>query len=494
MPKTLTILFKRFVNSGNVEVKSDVNVLLPSHLVISCENGGHRYSLSSCALHYGVHIQNGHYTSVIFKGNEVYEISDTTITNISVSWEYHVASSVYVAFYSAVEKQTVDQFQEVESKMPCPKQENIVCIELSDSASIQSETSEFEDNVIDLPNEDIENMQKQFFYLCDMSVRNKRVCTQNKHGYELYGKDFKSLEPWVAKKSNESYTLEDPGWLNDRIIDAYLSLCVKQCDSMGIQCFAFTTQFITKLRSVSKPGKEDEFNKMMSRHYRSVSFDLFDVMIIPINVGNGRHWCVIVIDPRKQLIFFYDPLQRGVQRVTLLEMIKPYFRELYVSRSYNVEINSKKFVTEFEIYWEDRFPIQEDFICCGVYILSYARYRLDLFNGMPYSEIINSSRPMIAFELVQGNLINSSGPININRLCIVPTTYEQLFGRMVTIRCSFIGEKPVKFEWIFKNMNISCEQTYSFLLKEDNVGIYVCRVTYADGEVLNSCNCVVKSK
>jgi hypothetical protein len=241
MPKTLTIVFKRFVNNENVGVKSDVKVLLPSHLVISCEDGGHRYSLSSCALHYRVHIQNGHYTSVIFKGNEVYEISDTTITNISVSWEYHVASSVYVAFYSAVEKQTVDQFQEVESKMPCPKEENIVCIELSDSASIQSETSEFEDNVIHLPNQDIENVQKQLFYLCDMSVRNKRICTQDKHGYELYGKDFKSLEPWVAKKSNESYTLEDPGWLNDRIIDAYLSLLVKQCDSIGIQCFAFAT-------------------------------------------------------------------------------------------------------------------------------------------------------------------------------------------------------------------------------------------------------------
>jgi hypothetical protein len=83
--------------------------------------------------------------------------------------------------------------------------------------------------------------------------------------------------------------------------------------------------------------------------------------------------------------------------------------------------------------------------------------------------------------------------MNNNRLCIVPTTYEQVFGRMVTIRCSFTGEKPVKFEWIFKNMNISCEQTYSFLLKEDNVGIYFCCVTYADGEVLNSCNCEVKS-
>ena len=52
-------------------------------------------------------------------------------------------------------------------------------------------------------------------------------------------------------------------------------------------------------------------------------------------------------------------------------------------------MNGRKFVTEFEIFWEDRFPIQKDFICCGVYILSYARYKLELFNGMPRSEVIN---------------------------------------------------------------------------------------------------------
>jgi hypothetical protein len=88
---------------------------------------------------------------------------------------------------------------------------------------------------------------------------------------------------------------------------------------------------------------------------------------------------------------------------------------------------------------------------------------------MPYSEVINSSRPMIAFELAQGN---SSGPITNNRLCIVRTTYEQVIGGMVTIQCSLTRERPVKFEWIFKNMNISCEQTHSFLLREDNVGTY----------------------
>ena len=78
-------------------------------------------------------------------------------------------------------------------------------------------------------------------------------------------------------------------------------------------------------------------------------------------------------------------------------------------------MNGRKFVTEFEIYWEDRFPIQEDFICCGVYILSYARYKLDLFNGMPCSEVINLSRLMISFELLQGKFITGADPDRCKR-------------------------------------------------------------------------------
>ena len=397
---------------------------------------------------------------------------------------------VLLAFYSSVEKKTEIEFEMDGSNPPCPQQHHIDCIEVSEAELLKSETSELDENVPLLP-DDIEMMKTQFYHLCDASLQNKRVCTQDKQGYDLYGRDFKTLEPLVEKKSNESYVLENPGWLNDKIIDVYLSLLEKECVNMGVKCFAFNTQFITKLRSVGLPGKEDDFKKMISRYYRHVSFDLLDAMIIPINVGDGRHWCIIIIDPRKQLIFFYDPLQRGVQRVSLLQMIKHYFRELFQYRSYNVELNGKKFVSEFEIFWEDRFLIQEDFICCGVYILSYARYKLDLFNGMPCSEVINLSRPIIASELLQGKFITSSIPKKYHRNCIVPTTYAQVMGQMVTIRCSFTGEKPVKFEWIYKNMIVSSEQTHNFLLKEDNVGTYFCRVTFADGQIMNSDSCMV---
>ena len=150
-----------------------------------------------------------------------------------------------------------------------------------------------------------------------------------------------------------------------------------------------------------------------------------------------------------------NPLRRGVQKVPLLDVIKHYFTELFRFRCYNVEVNGKKFVTELQLFWEDRFPMQDDSISCGVYILAYARYKLDLFNGTPSSEIINSSRPIIAFELMQGKFVTSSIPNKNHRNCIVPTTYAQVIGCMVTIRCLFTGEKPQKFERIFKDVNVS---------------------------------------
>jgi Ulp1 family protease len=44
-----------------------------------------------------------------------------------------------------------------------------------------------------------------------------------KDGYDLYGKDFKPLEyPLI----NKSYSVPNTGWLNDAVVDAYLTFLV----------------------------------------------------------------------------------------------------------------------------------------------------------------------------------------------------------------------------------------------------------------------------
>ena len=66
------------------------------------------------------------------------------------------------------------------------------------------------------------------------------------------GEILKRLNHWW-KKIKRVIRIGKPGWLNDKIIDVYLSLLEKECVNMEIKCFAFNTQFITKLRSVELP-------------------------------------------------------------------------------------------------------------------------------------------------------------------------------------------------------------------------------------------------
>ena len=126
------------LNDGNVWQKSNTKVHLPLQFDISCTNITHLYRLSLCALHYGLQLESGHYSAVVFKakGDEVYEISDTNTKNISFSWKDVVASHVYLAFYSLDEKRNRNKIDD--SKSPCcPKRDSSDCIQVSDDDSLE---------------------------------------------------------------------------------------------------------------------------------------------------------------------------------------------------------------------------------------------------------------------------------------------------------------------------------------------------------------------
>ena len=58
----------------------------------------------------------------------------------------------------------------------------------------------------------------------DVTYKYKSICSRQSVGYYLLGSDFKTLE-YPAK--NISYSVRNPGWLNDNIIDPYLLVCVR---------------------------------------------------------------------------------------------------------------------------------------------------------------------------------------------------------------------------------------------------------------------------
>ncbi|CAB4021708.1 ubiquitin carboxyl-terminal hydrolase 8 isoform X3, partial [Paramuricea clavata] len=263
LPTTLVVTFKRFQIDEDQREKNHATVSLPRHFSLNAGENYRRYNLTSCALHYGQRIDCGHYTAVVFDENSVLEINDTVIKDVSSYWEDFVASTVYVAFYSVIKETTNDGRHSKHNKDDsgnsgkkddAPKYRHTNENDC-DECEQQGETCAQPENNNSSPNEE------QIFRLWDVSNKDTKICTMTKDGYDLYGKDFKSLEyPLI----NKSYIVPNTGWLNDAVVDAYLTLLVKECAKNGTRYFAFNTQFITKLRCICSPRRQKEFHTMIS--------------------------------------------------------------------------------------------------------------------------------------------------------------------------------------------------------------------------------------
>ena len=81
----------------------------------------------------------------------------------------------------------------------------------------------------------------------DVSQQHKIICSHKCFCFDddLKDIDFKTLEYPVI---NTSYSLIDPGWLNDKIIDAYISLLVEAASKKGISVKALNCFFYTRLK------------------------------------------------------------------------------------------------------------------------------------------------------------------------------------------------------------------------------------------------------
>ena len=58
------------------------------------------YTLRSCGLHHGHHINSRHYTALIFNENTVLKIDDEQAHDRTEDWKSYAGSTVYLAFYS----------------------------------------------------------------------------------------------------------------------------------------------------------------------------------------------------------------------------------------------------------------------------------------------------------------------------------------------------------------------------------------------------------
>lgn len=156
-------------------------------------------------------------------------------------------------------------------------------------------------------------------------------------------------------------TLTGLNWLNDEIINAYLSLIVMRGkEPKRRKVYAFNTFFYPKVR-------ESGYNSV-KRWTRKVDIFSHDFILVPVHLGN--HWCMAVINFMDRTISYYDSLGGGTNGCcdTLLEYLR---YESNDKKKQDFDDENWKLIN---CYNELGIPQQQNGSDCGVFACIYAEY------------------------------------------------------------------------------------------------------------------------
>ena len=387
---------------------------------ISCH-----YELRSSALHHGSQIENGHYNASIVDGYEVFLIDDEVISNVTDDWLYLAQHTVYLAFYTK-------KGPSYSLTMHLENQFYPMTTEIEKTNEDASHTG---DKGQEHSNSNVQ-IDERINELYDALWQHKIICSHKFYGYadDLKGADFRILEYPVV---NTSYSLMDPGWLNDKIIDAYTSLLVKAASKKGIRIQALNCFFYTCLRKFAfHLSDEERMLHMIFEKKTTVYLEECDYILIPIN-DHHSHWIMMVLDIWNSCIYNYDPIGKGIQNGKAISLLRFYFDAFYKWRKRSeVKINSKLINKDFDVIWDNLFYCQKDSSSCGVLFLMYVSYKLGLLTYNPTSQRVSNIRNSMALEILteKDTAKRCQNYIETN-ICSCATSYKQEIGKEVTLYC-----------------------------------------------------------
>ena len=243
---------------------------------------------------------------------------------------------------------------------------------------------------------------------------------------------------------NTNYSLIDPGWLNDKIIDAYSSLLVEAASKKGISVKALNCFFYTRLKKFAfYLLDEKRMLRMIFERQETLNFEEWDYILIPINSNDHSHWATVILDIWNSYIYYYDPIGKGTQNDTAISLIRFYFDAVYKWRkTCEIRINSKLLIKDFNVIWENSFYCQKDSASCGVFVLMYISHKLGLLTYDPTSESISNIRNSMALEILIGKHTAKSCQTykgtNVNKCSCVPLHTKKRLEK----KCLYIVKHP----------------------------------------------------
>lgn len=197
--------------------------------------------------------------------------------------------------------------------------------------------------------------------------------------------------------TKDLFTLSDRKWLNDSVIDFYMSLINDraQRDESLPSIHAFSSYFFTTLRDRGYSGVK----KWAKR--AKVDVTNVDYIFIPINIYQS-HWALGRINNKKRSFEYYDSLfGTGTQ---ILDKLEEYMVG-ETKRLYGESMNGIDY-SKYEFNGAMPCPTQQNGFDCGVFTCTMADY-LSREVPMLFTQTdMPTLRRRMAYEIANGHLID----------------------------------------------------------------------------------------
>lgn len=199
----------------------------------------------------------------------------------------------------------------------------------------------------------------------------------------------------IDVKIHDLHTLQDGRWLNDTVIDFYMSMVTERSKTTPDKlpsCFVFSTHFFSTL--------ENKGYKTVARWAKRKGVDVtkVDYVFVPINRFN-THWCLAVINNKEKRFDFYDSMSGAGSRA--LELLKDYMYQQAADMHPEIEAN-------YEDYMEGslKCPQQQNSHDCGVFVCKMVDVLSRDKDIMTFSqEDMPNIRRRIVYEITHNKLL-----------------------------------------------------------------------------------------
>ncbi|KAM6973040.1 sentrin-specific protease 2 [Aplochiton taeniatus] len=162
-------------------------------------------------------------------------------------------------------------------------------------------------------------------------------------------------------------TLQEGSWLNDEVINFYLSMVMERGfgPGGGLRVYSFSTFFFPKLRG--RAGGQAGGHAAVKRWTKAVDLFQYDVILVPLHLG--VHWSLASIDFKSKSVRSYDSM--GQRHEDICNLLLVYLKEEHKAKK-GRDLDSSKWTVGSMRAIE--IPQQKNGSDCGVFTCKYADY------------------------------------------------------------------------------------------------------------------------